>query len=158
MLTTPDALGTLDLGDLPEPQRLAFYGALFAMSAADRAMDAAETDRIDETLDLAGLSAGARRQVLAQAIQPPPLERCLLQLRDAPEPVRRGLMLNLIDIVLADESIEPGEHVGLHQARQILGLSHDDVAELHEAAYVAQQSGASRHLRRPIGFVSSNGG
>jgi hypothetical protein len=93
--------------------------------------------------------------VLALAIQPPPLERCLLQLKDAPEEVRRGLMLNLIDIVLADDAIEPGEHVGLHQARQILGLSHDDVAALHEAAYLAQQSGASRGLRRPIGLASA---
>ena len=157
MLSTPDALGTLDLSPLPEPQRLAFYAALFAMSAADRTMDAVETERIEEMLDLGGLSPEARRQALAQAINPPPLERCLLQLKDEPEPIRRGLMLNLIDIVLADESIEPGEHMGLHQARQILGLSHDDMAMLHEAAYIAQQSGTSESLRRPIGFVGPNG-
>jgi len=155
MITTPDALGTLDLSGLPEPQRLAFYGALFAMAAADRSMDPVETNRIEETLDLGGLSGEARKQVLAQAIQPPPLERCLLQLKDAPEAIRKGLMLNLIDIVLADESIEPGEHEGLHHARQVLGLSHDDMAALHDAAYVAQQSGASQQLRRPIGLTGA---
>ncbi|HLT47302.1 MAG TPA: TerB family tellurite resistance protein [Rubricoccaceae bacterium] len=153
MITTPDTLGTLDLSGLPEPQRLCFYGALFAMAAADRAIDPVEADRVEENLDLGGLSPEARKQVLSQAIQPPPLERCLLQLKDAPEEIRRGLMLNLIDVVLADDTIEPGEHVGLHQARQILGLSHDDVAALHEAAYVAQQTGASKGLRRPIGLV-----
>lgn len=155
MITSPDALSTLDLSGLPEPQRLAFYGALFAMAAADRSMDAVETDRIEETLDLGHLSPEARRQVFAQAIQPPPLERCLLQLKDAPEEIRRGLMLNLIDVVLADESIEPGEHLGLHQARQLLGLSRDDVAALHEAACFVQQSGASKHVRRPISLASS---
>jgi uncharacterized tellurite resistance protein B-like protein len=153
MISTFASLGTLDLSGLPEPQRLAFYGALFAMSDADRAMDTVETNRIEEMLDLGGLSPEARRQALAQAIQPPPLERCLLQLKDAPQEVRHGLMLNLIDIVLADDAIEPGEHIGLHQARQILGLSHDDVAALHEVAYMAQQSGAYRDLRRPIGFM-----
>jgi uncharacterized tellurite resistance protein B-like protein len=154
MIPTPEALTTLDLSGLPEAQRLAFYGALFAMAAADRAIDPVETNRIEETLDLSDLSQDARRKVLALAIQPPPLERCLLQLKDAPEAIRRGLMLNLIDVVLADDAIEPGEHLGLHQARQVLGLSHDDVATLHEAAYVAQQSGASKGLHRPIGFAA----
>ena len=157
MLPTPDAIGTLDLSGLSEPQRLAFYGALFAMSAADRSMDAVETERIEETLDLAELSPESRRQVLAQSIQPPPLERCLLQLKDEPVAIRRGLMLNLIDIVLADESIEPGEHVGLHQARQILGLSHDDMASLHDIAYAAQQTRSARSVRRPIGLPPSDG-
>ena len=153
-MTSSDALSTLDLSALSEPERLAFYGALFAMSDADRSMDPVETERIEETLDLSGLSGDARRQVLAQAIQPPPLERCLLQLKDAPAEIRRGLMLNLIDIVLADGSIEPGEHMGLLQARQVLGLSHDEVAALHEAAHTAQQSGASKSLQRPIGLAS----
>lgn len=154
MISAPGTLGTLDLSGLPESQRLAFYGALFAMSAADRSIDSIEMDRVDETLDLGGLSPEARKQVLAQAIQPPPLERCLLQLKDAPEEIRKGLVLNLIDIVLADESIEPGEHAGLHKARQIFGLTHDEVATLHEVAYVAQQTGASKGIRRPIGLTS----
>lgn len=153
MIKSPDALGTLDLSGLPESQRIAFYGALFAMAAADRSMDPVETNRIEETLDLAHLSPDARKQVLAQAIQPQPLERCLLSLKEAPEAIRQGLMLNLIDIVLADESIEPGEHQGLLLARQVLGLSHDEMAVLHEAAYVAQRSGASKGIRRPIGLL-----
>ncbi|MDX1418696.1 MAG: hypothetical protein R3181_01910 [Rubricoccaceae bacterium] len=153
MIRTPDALGTLDLSGLPEAQRIAFYGALFAMSAADRSMDPVETDRIEETLDLGHLSPEARKQVLSQAIHPQPLERCLLQLKDTSEEIRKGLMLNLIDVVLADEAIEPGEHQGLLLARQMLGLSYDDVALLHEAAYVAQRSGASKGIQRPIGLL-----
>lgn len=146
-------LGTLDLSPLTEDERLAFYGALFAMSAADQAMDEVETERIYESLDLGSLSDGARRKVLSLAIQPPPLERSLLALQEASEDIRSALMLNLIDIVLADESIEPGEHVGLLKARQILGLSLDEVAMLHDQAYAAQQIADTRSIRRPIRLV-----
>ena len=140
----------LDLSPLSESQRLAFYGALFAMSDADRSMDTVETDRIYDSLNLQGLSPESRKEVLAQAIHPPPLERCLLQFRGADEEYRRGLMLNLIDIVLADESIEPGEHLGLHQARVLLDLSLDDMASLHEMAYSVQASGGDLAIRRPL--------
>ena len=150
MPSTLDSVGTLDLSGLPESERLAFYGALFAMSAADRSMDEVETDRIYESLDLAHLSPDARKQVLAQAIQPQPLERCLLQFKSADQEIRRALMLNLIDVVLADDSIEPGEHVGLHHARALLDLTHDDMAELHEMAYAVQTMPASSDLKRPI--------
>lgn len=130
---------TFRLPDLPEEQQLCFAGALFAMSAADREMDDAETERIIATLELGGLSEDGRRRVLQQAIQPPPLDRCLLMFRDAPPVARRALMRELIGVVLADDSIEPGEHMGLLHARQILGLSHDEVAELHDQAYDAVQ-------------------
>lgn len=122
---------------LPESLQLYFAGALFAMSAADRAMDDSETERIIASLDLAGLSEDGRRRVLAQAIAPPPLDRCLLEFRDAPEEVREALMRELILVVLADENIEPAEHIGLHHARQILGLSLDEVAGLHDEAYAS---------------------
>ena len=144
-MDTPDSL---DLSPLSEEDRLAFYGALFAMSAADRDMDESEDDRIFESLDLGDLSADARKRVFRLAIQPPPLERCLLQFKGHDVEVRRALMLNLLDVVLADGVIEPGEHVGLHEAREVLGLDRDDVAGLHDLAFSAQQSSAD--IRRPI--------
>lgn len=137
---------TLDLQSHPESKRLAFYSALFAMSAADRDMDESEDDRIFETLDLDGLSADARKQVFQLAIQPPPLERVLLEFRADDLELRRALMLNLIDIVLADGIIEPGEHVGLHEAREVLGIDRDDMADLHDLAHAIQ----SQEVQRPI--------
>ena len=134
----------LDLSPLSESRRLSFYGALFAMSAADRDMDESEDDRIFESLDLGGLSGDARKEVFRLAIQPPPLERCLLELRGESLEIRRGLMLNLIDVVLADGIIEPGEHVGLHEAREVLGLDRDDVANLHDYAYKIQDQDVVR--------------
>jgi uncharacterized tellurite resistance protein B-like protein len=128
---------TFQLGSLSEDQQLYFAGALFAMSATDRAMDESETERIITSLDLRGLSEEGRRRVLAQAIVPPPLDRCLLEFRDAEPAVRSALMRELILVVLADEAIEPAEHIGLHHARQILGLTLDEVASLHDEAYAS---------------------
>ena len=140
-------LNTLDLSTLSTELRLAFYGALFSMSNADRDMDEAEDDRIFESLDLTDLDADSRTKILRLAIDPPPLERGLLAFRDQDESLRRALMLNLIDVVLADGIIEPGEHVGLHEARQVLGLSRDAVSVLHDIAHDAQ---SVENLARPI--------
>lgn len=141
------ATSPLDLSQLDEDRRLSFYGALFAMSAADRDMDESEDDRIFESLDLGDLSGDARKRVFQLAIQPPPLERCLLRFKDADVELRRALMLNLIDVVLADGLIEPAEHVGLHEAREVLGLSRDDVAGLHDVAFRTQ---SKEDVKRPI--------
>ena len=140
------APATLDLSPLTEEKRLSFYGALFAMSAADRDMDESEDDRIFESLDLGGLSGEARKSVFRLAIDPPPLERCLLEFKGEDLAMRRGLMLNLIDVVLADGIIEPAEHVGLHEAREVLGLDRDDMAQLHDLAYSIQ----TQEVVRPI--------
>ena len=139
---------TLDLSPLPEEQRLAFYGALFAMAAGDGDVDEVEDDRIFDSLDLGGLSPEARDRVFRLAIQPPPLERGLLAFREADLETRRALMLNLIDVVLADGLIEPAEHVGLHEARDVLALDRDDVAALHEIAHAAHEAtGVQRPIR-----------
>ena len=143
-MSAPEAL---DLSPLPEDKRLAFYSALFAMSAADRDMDESEDDRIFESLDLGGLSADARKKVFQLAIQPPPLERVLLTFRDDDLELRRALMLNLIDVVLADGIIEPAEHVGLHEAREVLRLDRDDMATLHDRAFEAQSAEVNRPIR-----------
>lgn len=138
----------LDLSPLSEDERLDFYGALFAMSAADRDMDESEDDRIFESLDLADLSPDARKRVFQVAIQPPPLERCLLRFKNHDVEMRRALMLNLIDVVLADGLIEPAEHVGLHEAREILRLQRDDMATLHDLAFQVQN--VTSDVKRPI--------
>lgn len=136
----------LELSGLSEDDLLAFYGALFAMSATDRDMDEAEDDRIFQSLDMADLSEEARKRTLHLAIDPPPLERCLLQFQDHDREIRRGLMLNLIDVVLADDLVEPAEHVSLHEARQVLGIAREDMADLHEQA-ARTNADATRPLR-----------
>lgn len=143
---------TLDLAPYSEEQRLDFYGALFAMSTVDRHVDEREDDTIFERMKLETLSADARKKVLQLAIHPPPLERCLLTFKDAPSELRLALMLNLIAIVLADGVIEPEEHVGLHEARNVLGVSRDQMADMLESAFQAQQTDL---LGRPVPPIRS---
>ncbi|MEL6443720.1 MAG: TerB family tellurite resistance protein [Bacteroidota bacterium] len=147
---------TLDLRSLPEVQRLAFYGALFAIADADHNVDDAESTLIFETLDLEPLSSEARKRVFQLAIEPPSLATCLEQLRDASAEVRHSLMLNLIDIALVDESIEFGEHVGLRDAQELLGIDPNDIQVMHDLAYHAQHDGDAKNgsvARRPLRFA-----
>ena len=141
------APSTLDLSALSEDLQLSFFGALFAMSAADRDMDESEDDRIFESMDLGGLSGDARKKIFRLAIQPPSLERSVLAFKGQDHEVRRALMLNLIDIVLADGIVEPGEHVKLHEAREILGLDRADVSALHDLAHASQGADVKRPIR-----------
>src|SRR5215204_2518173 len=53
----------IDSKSLSEKQRVAFYGAMFAMAAADGQMQREELELIYETLDTEGLSEEARRRV-----------------------------------------------------------------------------------------------
>ncbi|MEM6784158.1 MAG: TerB family tellurite resistance protein [Bacteroidota bacterium] len=148
---------TFDLRPLPESQRLAFYGALFAIADADHNVDDAESTLIFETLDLEPLSADARTRVFQLAIEPPRLGTCLEQLRGANTEVRHSLMLNLIDIALADESIDFDEHVGLRDAQELLGIDPDDIQVMHDLAYHAQHDGDGVNgpvARRPLRFKS----
>lgn len=148
------SLGTLDLSGLEENELLSFYGALFAMSAADRSMDQSETDRIFESLKLDQLSPQARERVFQFNIKAPTLESCLQELRSTSFSIRSGLMLNLIDIVLADNMIEPGEHEGLNQARQLLGITDSELSDMHEAAYAVQEKRSAADVKRPFQIMS----
>jgi uncharacterized tellurite resistance protein B-like protein len=152
MTETTPLPDTLDLSPLSEQERLAFYGALFAVAAADDSIDESESDQILESLDLNGLSETARERAFALSIAPPSLQTCLDFFANADEPMRLGLMLNLVDVALADGEIEPGEPMTLEQARVALGVSPEQVEALHTYAYQVRQRAASQQssLRRPM--------
>jgi uncharacterized tellurite resistance protein B-like protein len=145
----------LDLSGLTERQRLAFYGALFALAAADDAIDERESDQILESLHLEGLSGDARERAFALSISPPSLRTCLDLLKEADESIRRGLMLNLVDVALADGEIEPGEPQTLEAVRVELGISPEEVATMHTYAYQIRERGtgpAARPMAYPEGL------
>ena len=146
----PPAPTVLDLSSLSERQRLAFYGALFALAAADDSIDESESDQILESLHLEGLSEDARQRAFALSISPPSLRACLDLLKDTDESVRRGLMLNLIDVALADGEIEPGEPQTLEAVREELGISPEDIATMHTYAYHLREHKSSSEIVRPL--------
>src|ERR671917_236754 len=115
----------LHLKLLPENQRVAFYGAMFAMAAADGQIQREELELIYETLDTEGLSEEARRRLYAYAIEPPALQDCLQTLSDAPESARHGLMLNLVEVAVSDYLLSNPERDALTQGQLTLGISNE---------------------------------
>ena len=112
----------LDSKSLSEKQRVAFYGAMFAMAAADGQMQREELELIYETLDTEGLSEEARRRLYAYAIEPPALQDCLQALSDASESARHGLMLNLVEVAVSDYLLSNPERDALTQGQLTLGI------------------------------------
>lgn len=142
----------LDLGALSEQECLAFYGALFALAAADDRIDEVESELILSSLDLNGMSEAARERALALSISPPSLQTCLDLLEGVGEDIRFGLMLNLVDVALADDDIQPGEPMTLEQARIALGLTSEQIASMHEYAYRVRRQALAQNvaIRRPM--------
>ena len=99
----------LDLKALSSEEHVAFYGALFAMAAVDGQMAREELELIYEIVDTEGLPEAVGRRLYAYAIEPPTLGHCLWTVRDAPEAVRHGLMLNLVEVAVSDYLLSEAE-------------------------------------------------
>jgi uncharacterized tellurite resistance protein B-like protein len=124
----------LDLKSLPDNQRVAFYGAMFAMAAADGQMQREELELIYETLDTEGLSEEVRRRLYAYAIEPPALQDCLQSLSDASESARHGLMLNLVEVAVSDYLLPKAEQDALAEAQRRLGIGNEQRAAMQRYA------------------------
>jgi uncharacterized tellurite resistance protein B-like protein len=118
---------TLDLAKVPESDRLAFYGALFAIATADGSVDKDEMALIFGIMDLEGMSESAKRQVQSYIIEPPPLQECLKTLSKADDSLRFGLMVNLIDTVWANDELDPNEKNAIKLAKQELRITDEQV-------------------------------
>ncbi len=118
---------TLDLAKVPESDRLAFYGALFAIATVDGSLDKDEMNLIFGIMDLEGMSESAKRQVQSYIIEPPPLQECLKTLSKADDSLRFGVMVNLIDIVWANDELDPNEKNAIKLAKQELRITDEQV-------------------------------
>lgn len=121
---------TLDLAAIPEQDRLAYYGALYAIANADGHIDPREVAIIEEIVNLQGLSEQAKAQVLDYREQPPALGDCLAVLAEADESLRIGLMMNLIDTSWANEELDPLEMAALKLAQRSLNISDSELESI----------------------------
>ena len=117
----------LDLSQVSEETRLAFYGALFAIAVADEHLDQTEMELIFGIMDLENMSEDAQRQVQSYIIQPPSLMDCLNKLSDADEKLRYGLMVNLVDTVWADDELDINEEIAILMAQRELGITDEQL-------------------------------
>lgn len=123
---------TLDLAKVAESDRIAFYGALFAIATADNHLDKEEMDLIFGIMDLEGMSEAAKRQVQFYIIEPPLLEDCLKSLTNADDSLRFGLMINLIDTAWADDELDPNEAKAIQLAQQELRITDSQVKAIEK--------------------------
>jgi uncharacterized tellurite resistance protein B-like protein len=112
-----------DLTKLPEDQRLAFYGALFAIASADGHFDKDEMDLICGVMDLDGMSDYAKEQIQEYIIEPPSLFHCLKVLSSADDSLRYGVMMNMVGTAWADDDLDPEESKALDLAQVELNIS-----------------------------------
>jgi len=130
-----------DIEQLSNEQRVAYYGALFAIAAYDDEIQREELDLIYEMIDTDGLTDQDRRRLYAYAIESPTLQDCLQAVRDAPESIRYGLMLNLVEVAVADYLLSDLEQEALNDAQRTLGVNNEQRAAMEEYAQ------KMRHIR-----------
>jgi uncharacterized membrane protein YebE (DUF533 family) len=114
-----------DLAKLPEEQRLAFYGALFAIATADGHFDKDEMDLICGVMDLDGMSDYAKEKIQEYIIEPPNLFDCLRVLSGSDETLRYGVMMNMVDTAWADDYLDLQESKALAFAQAELSISNE---------------------------------
>lgn len=128
-----------DFTSLPIYQQKAFYGALFAMAASDGEVAREEMELIFETLALDHLDESDRREIHGYVIDPPDFDTCISELQEAKEDLRFGLMLNLVEVMIADDILEESEKTLLENAQRKLGVNDEQAEALKEFAYEAKR-------------------
>jgi uncharacterized tellurite resistance protein B-like protein len=126
----PNAAGVgelLDLSSLPEAQRIAFYGAMLAIAAADGTLGQDELDLIFQNIHTDGLSDRSRNTIWEYLVDTPPLTDCLASFATSHEQVRCAVMVYLIEIALADRILAAGEDEALLEARTSLRISQKQI-------------------------------
>ncbi|NJN17765.1 MAG: TerB family tellurite resistance protein [Oscillochloris sp.] len=120
----------VQIAALPEHQRVAYAGALYALAVADGALDKEELQLISELVDPGGLSSAGRDLMRSYVLTPPTLADTLAAFGAAPETVRYALMLNLLEIAWANDLLTPQQDSLLTTARSALAINEDQYRAL----------------------------
>jgi uncharacterized tellurite resistance protein B-like protein len=134
-LDAADVGELLDLSFMPEAQRVAFYGAMLAVAAADGAWGQDELDVIFQNIHTDGLSERSRKTIWEYLVEPPALTDCLASFATSPDVVRCAVMVYLIEIALADRILAAEEDEALLQARTCLRISQKQIEAIER--YIA---------------------
>lgn len=130
----------LELSEVSEDERLAFYGALFAMANADGFFDKEEMNLIFGFMDLERISESGKRQVQSYVIEPPSLETCLQQLSQSDPRLRFGLMMNLVDTAWVNDELDVKEEEAIALAQEYLGVTDTQVQAIAEFIHKMRES------------------
>jgi len=115
-----------------EAQRLACYTAFFSIAASDGTLDGEELVSIFDLMDLEDLSEDSQRRICHFIVEHPRMNDVLAPLREAPLPLRFGLLMCLTDIAMADAIIMDEEHRDLLNAADDLNIDPKKLKILRE--------------------------
>ena len=115
-----------------ESELLAFYGALFAIAAADGSVDIDELNLLFKTINLDKFSESAKTRIQSYTANPPSLGDCLQTISQSAEPLRLGVMYFAISIAWANNTIHPKESEAIQLAKKLLGVSDLQVEAMQE--------------------------
>ena len=122
----------IDFSAIPDAERVAFYGLLFAIAAADGSFDGEEMAVIHSMLDVRGMSDASMERIRSYRVAPPTFPECLAVLAKSHDELRHGTMMSLVDIALADGILTESEEKALEQAAQALGVSETQMQAMLE--------------------------
>jgi uncharacterized tellurite resistance protein B-like protein len=108
--------------ELSAEVRVAWFGAMFAMAAADGDSARDEIMTILDRLDSEGLSADQWRTVRRYIADAPDLMASLKVVIGEGPNVRFGVYIHLIDVAWADGTMDPAERDRLAVAAKALGI------------------------------------
>ncbi len=116
-----------------ETELLAFYGALFAIAAADGSIDIDELNLLFKTINLDKFSDAAKSQIQSYTATPPSLSDCLQTLGQSAEPLRLGVMYFLLSIAWANKTLHPGESEAIQSGKKLLAVSDLQIQAMQES-------------------------
>lgn len=120
-----------NLLNLSEEENLAFYGALFAMAAADGSISPEESDIILKSINIKQFSAEGKRQLQSYLQWPPSLEFCLNKLPLYNDTLRWKLLFYLIEIATLDQALDQGEKEALRKVKSYLKVSTEQIKAIY---------------------------
>ena len=125
--------------ELPEQQKVAFYGTLFAMAAADGTTSREELELIYESIETRELSEAGVQQLRSWIDLAPELDPLLETLASGPKELRFGVVMHLTDVALADERMKLGEKKALRRAREVLGVTREQGLAIEEFVWEVRE-------------------
>jgi|GEM_PF-490672 len=143
---------TLDLAKVSESDRLAFYGVLSAVAFADGSIDQEEFELLYGMIDLEGMTESAKRKVQSYITEPPLLEQCVQKLSGADKKLRNKLMVNILEIVYANDKVDVAEKKMVLFARENLNIS---MKEFNVIVNFVKERKMRRHLEDNYGAAAT---
>ncbi len=100
---------TFDLSKIPQEQLVAFYGLPFSVAGIDGEVDREELLSIFENIDMDYLNEENKKKVSEFIITPPNYNDCIIILAQGSFELRSAVIINVVEVIFADDLMEPEE-------------------------------------------------